>query len=725
LQVTKEIFLQALKETGKVVIILDGFDEISPDYSPKVTKLIKAITDKTTSKIWISSRFSNQKELEDMLGKFACTLQPFTQENRVQFLKQYWSQYTEISNQGNLEKFAEKLLSLFSQNLCDKDGEFAGIPLQIMMLGETFANSAKEYCSSEEFNLPEKFNLLDLFQKFWEKKCNIYMIEKSKKDTSNPNEKEEKKSYLKKHMTSALIYLFSQDELNGLQGAIKTKVMKNAKKFLKSGLAKQFGIIREMTDGKPHFVHRCFAEYFAAEWFTGHYRKCKEFISNVLYESTKEVTRNMFDRMLAKDSKIHGSVLSNDIHALMEILKTKTDINTLDKGGRRALHLAASYNSPCIKELLSFEDIDANKPDKVLKWTPLRYADRMKSWMAMDILLQNGANPDDIVLTKPNSGSQEWVQRALWECASEGHIKLLEFMLNCGIEVNAFVEVPDIFHEKFTLLHRASYCGQVEVVRLIVNRGADINIRDANNNTALHLAAESGRVDIIKLLLDEGMSVNLTNTNDSTPLHVSAKFGHLEATKTLVERGAAINNTNKIGVTPLMVAAHFGNLETFRYLTKEGADINIRNNKNYSALHYAAGSGCVDIIKLLLDKGISVNLPNKDKFTSLHVCAKFGQLDATKALVERGAAINNTNKDGVTPLMVAAKHGKLEIFRYLTEIGADINIHNAYNSTALHYVLESGSVDIIKFLLDKGMFVNLTNTGELTLLPFHGQFVKE
>ena len=98
LKVTKEIILQALKETGKMVIILDGFDEISPEYNPKVEKLIKAIRDETAAKIWISSRFSYWQELEDILGRFAFTLQPFTKENQIQFLEQYWSEVTEIPN---------------------------------------------------------------------------------------------------------------------------------------------------------------------------------------------------------------------------------------------------------------------------------------------------------------------------------------------------------------------------------------------------------------------------------------------------------------------------------------------------------------------------------------------------------------------------------------------------------------------------------------------------
>jgi ankyrin repeat protein len=85
----------------------------------------------------------------------------------------------------------------------------------------------------------------------------------------------------------------------------------------------------------------------------------------------------------------------------------------------------------------------------------------------------------------------------------------------------------------------------VEVVRLTVNKGVDIRIRNANNNnnnnTALHLATESGSVNIINLLLDKGMSVNLSNTSDSTPLHYSAQFGHLKATKRVMLYATLIN----------------------------------------------------------------------------------------------------------------------------------------------------------------------------------------
>jgi ankyrin repeat protein len=718
----KEIFLQALEQTGKMVIILDGFDEISPYYTPKVNIVIREIRDKTASKILVSSRFSYRQNLEHILKKLCFTLQPFRLENQIEFLEQYWSTENEKSKQGNLRKFAVKLLNSCSQNFGDKDGQFTCIPLQTMMLGEAFMEEAEEYCSKGDLNLPEKLNLLDLFNKFWEKKCDIYFREKNASDLTKPKEKREKESYLGRHMIAALISLFSLGDKNGLRGAIDDFDLEQTNRFLQSGTAEQFGIISHMIDGKPHFVHRCFAEYFAAKWFTDNFTKCEDFISDTLFNSTYEVTRNIFDRMLAQDYKLHGAVLNNDISAVEEFLKNGKIINISDKGGRTALHLAASYDSQVIQKLLSSPDVDVNIPDAVLKWTPLRYADRMKSWMAMDILLQKVVNPDDIVLSRPNSEAQEFEKEALWECASKGHRKLLEFMLNCGSEVNAVLEYPENLQGKNTLLHIASVSGQVEVTRLLVERKADINIRNVRNETALHLAAVSGNVKIIIDLLDKGMSVDMMNADDFTPLHVSAGLGHLEATKVLFEGGFAVNSTYVGGETPLHLAAVEGKIEVFLFFIEIGADINKRDVRNNTALHYAAVSGSVEIIKTLLDKGMSVNLTGRNGYTPLHFSAVYGNLEATKYFVKSGAAVNITNGGGRTPLHLAALEGKIEVFRYLTEIGADINMRDIRNNTALHCAAVSGSVEIIKILLGEGMLVDLTSTNGCTPLHVSAKF---
>jgi ankyrin repeat protein len=710
-----KIFQQALEQTKKLVILLDGFDEISPNYSSKVERLIREIRDNTSSTIWVSSRFSYRQKLEDIVTKLAVTLQPFKPDNQIQFLEQYWNEVIKISKRRNLQIFAEKLRILCSQNFSDKDGEFTGIPLQMKMLGEAFVKEAEEYCLSGKVNLPERFNLLYLFRKFTEKKCDIYFSEKNAMDVSKPEVKNDKESYLEKHMIAALISLFSLSEVNGLLEAINASDLEQTNKFLLSGRVQNLGIITQTSDGKPHFIHRCFAEYFAAKWFADNFTKCEDFISDMLFNSTYEVTRNIFDRMLAEDSEIHSAILSNDISALDEFLKKETDINISDKGGRTALHLATSYNSPYIQKLLSGSGVNANKLDGVLKWTPLRYADRTKSWMAMNILLQNGANDDDIVLTRHNIESQEWGQRALWECALKGHTKLLEFMLSCGTYVNAVIKVPENILPKSTLLHIASFCGQVEVVRLLLDRSADTNMRNANNDTALHCAAHLDNVAIIKLLLAKGISVNATNTQQNTPLHIAAVRGNLEATIVLVERGAALNSVNVNGYTPLMLAAYSGKLEVIRCLTETGPNFNIDK-----ALLVAVERGHFDVIDFLLAKGADIDGSHEALDISPLMLATLRQnLPLVMHLVQKGADVNPSTADGTSKsaLCAAVSMGNLKITEYLLMEDADLNARDINSMTPLAIAVFCNNTELAFYLMEKGADVNVPDAEKRT--PLH------
>ena len=149
----------------------------------------------------------------------------------------------------------------------------------------------------------------------------------------------------------------------------------------------------------------------------------------------------------------------------------------------------------------------------------------------------------------------------------------------------------------------------MEVVRLLIEQKADMNIRNANNDAAVHSAAVSDSVEVIRLLLDNVMSDNLTNTYvyGTVPLHVSAASGNLQTAKSMVKINVAVNSSNTYSETPLMLVACQGKLELFPYLTEIGADINIRDARKGTALHLAAESDTVDVIKLLLGKGMSVN----------------------------------------------------------------------------------------------------------------------
>jgi ankyrin repeat protein len=621
-----------------------------------------------------------------------------------------------------------------------------------MMLGEAFAEEAKKLCSGEDIRLPENFNLIDLFQKFTEKKCDIYLSEKNGMDCSKPKAMRDKKLYVEKPMISAIKALFSPSKFKQLLKVGNVSSFENTEEFLQSREAEQFGMITEIMDGKPRFIHRLFAEYFAAKWFAENFSKCEGFISKNLFKSTYEVTRNMFDRMLAEESEIHVAVFNNDVRTLNEILKEEKKVNYSDKGGRTALHLAASYNSPLMQTLLSVPGADTKAVDEVLKWTPLRYAERTKSWLAMDILLQNGVNPDDLVRTGRKTHRQNWSPAVLWECAQKGYKKMLEFILNCGIDVNAFVRVPENLQKKSTLLHIASLCGQVEVVRLLLERGADVNISNANNDIALHFAARSGSVNIIKLLLDKGMSANLTRTPATTPLQLSPPCNNLAAAGAFVEGEATLNKTNKIDFSPLMMAAYNGKLEAVRYLIERGADINLCSNTNKSALILAAegsqldkvrfllGKGAdingsnvpwgmrplvrailtqnVTVVKLLVESGAALNLCATDgkARSALHAAALVGNLEIAECLIAAGADLDCRDFNGFIPLAIAIINNKTKLALDLMKKGADVNIPDYKNRTPIHHAVRSNNLKCTKQLVQFGADVNHRGYRNVTAL---------
>jgi ankyrin repeat protein len=562
--------------------------------------------------------------------------------------------------------------------------------------------------------------LLALFKKFTEKKCDIYFSEKNLMDCSKPKAKRDKELCINKHKIAALMSLFSSNELNRLLKPGIANDLQSTVEFLQSGEAQQFGIITEFMDSKPRFIHRCFAEYFAANWFAENYASCKNFILNHLFNSTSEVVRNIFDRILAEDMLLHGAVLNNDMEAVNELLKKEIDVNCADKGGRTALHLAATYNRAVTQTLLSVPGVDINATDGVLKWTPLRYADRMRSWMAIDSLLQAGGKADDVVFTSKKIKHHKSGQAALWECAKKGHKKLLEVMLNSGIDVNTVVRARKNLEQGNTLLHIASYYGQVEIVRFLLERSADINIRSAVNNTAMHFAAFTNSAHVITLLLDRGASVKVTNTQGSTPLHFAALSGSLEATKTLIKRRAALDRPNKMGDTPLMLAALNGRLEIVSFLIQNGSDKKL-GVANKSALLAAIEGGHLDVICFLLENGADINTGNTPRgLTPLQLATWKQNLPVVKCLLERGADVNLCSRDEkrLSALHVAVLAGNLEILDYLILAGADLNIRDSKGRSPLCFALDLNKPELAIHLIRRGANVNTPDFEQCTPLHF-------
>lgn len=115
-------------------------------------------------------------------------------------------------------------------------------------------------------------------------------------------------------------------------------------------------------------------------------------------------------------------------------------------------------------------------------------------------------------------------------------------------------------------LHLAVETNDLEAIKILLAKGADVNKKNNTSNTALHYAAKNGFFDIVKLLINYNADVNLPNMVGYTALHYAAMKGHKTIVKLLLEKGVDINYKNTKGDTALTLAAKNGHIDVVNLL---------------------------------------------------------------------------------------------------------------------------------------------------------------
>ena len=165
--------------------------------------------------------------------------------------------------------------------------------------------------------------------------------------------------------------------------------------------------------------------------------------------------------------------------------------------------------------------------------------------------------------------------------------------------------------DKNAKLIQASEKGNFADVQAVLTDGADINATEVREDsgvyvrglTALMMASTNGRTEVVKLLLDKGAEVNLKNNYGITALFMASANGHTEIVKLLLDKGAEVNvkNTDD-GVTALFMASANGHTGIVKLLLDKGADVNVKNTYGITALFMASAHGHTEVARLLLDK---------------------------------------------------------------------------------------------------------------------------
>ena len=200
-----------------------------------------------------------------------------------------------------------------------------------------------------------------------------------------------------------------------------------------------------------------------------------------------------------------------------------------------------------------------------------------------------------------------------------------------------------------------------EIAGLLIEAGADANVRNERGETPLHAAVRGQKDDaLIARLVAGGADVSARDARGNTPLHTAAWWGKDSTVRTLLRLGAPVNARNARGDTPLCVAlqceaAYPGcgyTLARVRALLEGGADVHAANELGRTALHEAcegylqAYHQGAELVRILLDAGANPNAQDAEGNTALHLAARCGELDIARLLIDAGADPALRNKAG-------------------------------------------------------------------------------
>ena len=237
----------------------------------------------------------------------------------------------------------------------------------------------------------------------------------------------------------------------------------------------------------------------------------------------------------------------------------------------------------------------------------------------------------------------------LYSAASLGHLEMVKLLIEKGANINAKVE--DYFGNA---LQAASYLGHDKVVQILLDRGGDINAQGGMCSNAL-LAASSGGLDkVVQILLDKGADFNAQGGLYGNALQAASSGGHDKVVQILLDRGADIDAQGGYFSSALQAASSRGHDKVVQILLDRGADINAQAEFLFcDALQVASSGGHDKVVQILLDRGANINAQGGYFGSALQAASSGGRDKVVQILPDKGAEMESrpSQPSSTTPLL--------------------------------------------------------------------------
>jgi ankyrin repeat protein len=441
------------------------------------------------------------------------------------------------------------------------------------------------------------------------------------------------------------------------------------------------------------------------------------------------------------------AVEKGDVERCRALIEQGADVNLRTPLGT-PVHRAAVGGRREILELLIEASSDLDQGNSLA--TPLGAAIGAGHQDIAVRLLEAGADPQRV----PEFGGE----LPIFEAVKQNALNVVQALLNKGAAVDPVsrevsigdplaalggmenfadlfkgLEVPDMGGpgeslKRVTPLHLAAVLGYAEIVRCLLEGGADPSRRDGEGRTVfelangeasamllscgassptataeelLLLAAESGEESEVENQITNGADLETRDERskylESTPLMLAARRGHLGVARLLIEAGAAIDASEKEQKIPGMLVSEMSELEVLQ----------MGYTLHRTSLMWALCNGHAEVALFLLKWGATYDWKDNLGLTPLHLAARTGLTDMVEALVKRGVKPDLLGRSKITPLMLACQEGQLDVVDWLVDQKQKLDRKDAQGDTAMIYACRGGHTQVVSRLLRAGCKADL------------------
>ncbi|KAJ8285347.1 hypothetical protein GJAV_G00025790 [Gymnothorax javanicus] len=258
----------------------------------------------------------------------------------------------------------------------------------------------------------------------------------------------------------------------------------------------------------------------------------------------------------------------------------------------------------------------------------------------------------------------------------------------------------------------AAGCGNVQIIEVLMRKGAEIQAHDKSGANAIYYAARHGHVGTLKFLHEKECPLDIQDKSGETALHVAARYGNVDVVQYLCSVHADPDVADREQETPLHCAAWHGYSTVARALCEAGCSVNVKNREGESPLLTASARGFRDIVECLLEHGADMDSTDKDGHIALHLAVRRCQVEVLKCLLSHCCQVDHQDRHGNTPQHIACKDGNLPIASLLLEAGANLDVPNKYGRTPLHLAANNGALEVVRYLCAAGANTDaVTNDG--------------